>query len=1263
MSNPTKFYRLLILLAAAAVLIYAVWVQRLLYSDLPAVVLTAGFSFLLTLFPLYIGSAEFLFIPIISLTSGLIFGFLPAALGTVGGVLLGSAFRRLLQHYQQIIGGRIGVLQAGFDAGLLILSLAAAVFLWPIPLAADGAQLNVNFQDYLWVVGTFAGIHAVLYVLDSPFRKELGKKGPWRKWLALFALELIPLPVVIIAKFAYTNLEISILMALFSITTVLVMALNRIGITRLKLERRLQELSTLSSISRSLSSTIQLEDLLSILQSQVTEFLGVDNFYIALYDSDIQELWYPIAVKFGARVNWSRRSKADRLTDRVILQRKPIIIHRNAHKELARIGMPAGEDPLYAWMGVPLISGDDTIGCLGVFSISSRVEFTDADLQLLITIAGQLSVAIENSLLYQQTQRRSTQMETLNQLSNLLTASLNLSDMLVQICQSVARVTDTHQAAIYLVDENDQLYLAHAEGIPVDHQENLANVLIKRWQRTDWEKQSSPFLVSDAYTVTLQAIELDALQKADIQAWGDFPLTTPNGNIGFLSVYFDAPYSPPASQTELLQTFASQAAMAVRNARLYLKTDEALEVRVHQLAILEAVGRRIMANFDTDQLFTIILDYAIEFTQSPWGFLGAYQASDQTLEIKAWRGYQFTRVTWPVADTLTGQAIHSRSIVNRGDVSQEPIFKDVTDGKTRSQLSVPLIYEDQVKGVITLESPNENAFGENEVHLVTQLANYAALSINNAQLYNEVQRRLREQSTLYVVTSHLVSSMELESLLKVVQEAIESAIQPQAVGIYLWAENIQAYARAHQSEQAQFPERIQPDLLDRLVRISLNVDILKAPRSDVLLADKLELEPDRRAFLIPLETKQQKMGVIVLHLEQERSLQANQIQLLQAIIAQATIAFENALLFADVLDARDRLSTILNTIGEGIVVVDVRGNVVLANHPIQAFSGINTDDLVGCHFTQLPAEVLVVIGYTPKQAANLVQKLEQGTPVESQKTTLHVDIVKPERVLERTIIPMLNRSGRAIGTMLVLRDMTEEHQIQQTRETITETLIHDLRSPLTAVRAALEILSDTAQEMGIDDELALQALSLGQSNSQKVLRLVDSLLEIARMQSGEIELEMQDLDLHELSDQVLKNFTILANEYGVFLNNEIPANFPEARADPEKLERVLSNLVDNALKFTPAGGKVNISAEPGDEHQLVLRIADNGPGIPEEYRDKIFERFRKVPNQTSRRHGTGLGLAFCRLVTEAHGGKIWVEPNQPIGSTFALTLPAANQRE
>lgn len=258
-------------------------------------------------------------------------------------------------------------------------------------------------------------------------------------------------------------------------------------------------------------------------------------------------------------------------------------------------------------------------------------------------------------------------------------------------------------------------------------------------------------------------------------------------------------------------------------------------------------------------------------------------------------------------------------------------------------------------------------------------------------------------------------------------------------------------------------------------------------------------------------------------------------------------------MFADVLDARDRLSTILNSVQEGILVVNTHGRAVLVNNPVLHFAGLEQDELTGRHLRDFPTPVLDVIGFTETQAAEMTRMLEHGLVLEDNKARLFARNIKPERVLERTIIPVESRGERTIGAMIVLRDTTEEHQIQQTRETITETLIHDLRSPLTAVRAALEILSDTADELGLEDELALQALTLGQSNAQRVLKLVDSLMEIARMQSGEIELEKRPLDLHLLADQVLKNYTILANEYGVFLSNDIPENIPAANADAEKL--------------------------------------------------------------------------------------------------------------
>ncbi len=1257
--RSSNLYWLLVTTAAALILVITAWLQPFGIQWVNAALLLTPFALLLTITPLYIGTADVTLTAILTITGGMLFGFHPTGIFIATGILLGMGLRRLSLLRQPDAGRQISLLRAGFEVGLQIIPLATALYAWGFYSGLSSTDLPLNINLLLPPIATFIALHFLIYAFSPVFQQELRKEGNWRRWIALLLVEVLPLPVVAAAIIAFPSLQTPILIGLYSMATLLALALNRIGVTRLKLERRLQELSTLNLISKSLSASIHLDSLLESLKTQVTSILGVDNFYIALYDQQKNELWYPIAVKYGERRTWMRRPTAERLTDRVILTREPILIARNAKKELARIGLPTVEDRLYAWMGAPLVSGDRAIGCLGVFSNSPHVGFQAADLDLLVTIAGQVSVAVENSLLYEETEKRSVQLETLNHLANVLTASLNLSEVLGLICHSVEQVTSASRTAIFLSEQENELYLAYSVGLTETNLTELEQVFIRRWREASHERQNQPVLITDATPLEIDLNDRTALDLEGIQAWGSFPLDTPTGNIGFLSVYYDGPTTIPLDQVELLQTFATQAAIAIQNARLYALTDEALGVRVHQLAILEAVGRRLMANFDTDQLFSIILDYAIEFTESPWGFLCLYHPQEDILEIKAKRGYTFEQTTWPVSESITGQTVRTRQVNNLADVSASDQFVDITEGQSHSQLSVPLIYEDHVKGVITLESPTLGAFGENEERLVVQLANYAALAINNAQLYSELQRRLRDQSTLYVVTSHLASSMDVNNLLQVIHEAVQSAVQPTSVGLYLWDENELTYQVAYQSEGETLPLALQPQLFNMLVPISINVDILKVPSSDLDLSRTFGQDENLRTYVIPLATKQQKLGALLLYIPRERVLQASQLQLLQAVIAQATIALQNALLFADVLNARERLSAILNTIEEGILVVDLRGGIVLANQPVLKFTGLAMDELIGARLAEIPPRALQVIGYTKPQAKEMMQKLEHGLAIESSKSTLVLDDVKPERVLERAVIPVWSQIGRAIGAMIVLRDTTEEHQLQQTRETITETLIHDLRSPVSAVMSALEILAETM--VGSEgDELANQALHVAQRSTEKVIIMVNSLLEIARMQSGEIELEIKSFYLRDLAEQVIANYAILANEYGVFVSNDINPDLPAAAADYNKLERVLSNLLDNALKYTPAGGKVRFSAEKSGEGQLVVRVSDNGPGIPEEYREKIFERFNQVPNQSGRRRGTGLGLTFCRLVAEAHGGKIWVEPNQPFGSTFSITLPTAN---
>jgi signal transduction histidine kinase len=158
------------------------------------------------------------------------------------------------------------------------------------------------------------------------------------------------------------------------------------------------------------------------------------------------------------------------------------------------------------------------------------------------------------------------------------------------------------------------------------------------------------------------------------------------------------------------------------------------------------------------------------------------------------------------------------------------------------------------------------------------------------------------------------------------------------------------------------------------------------------------------------------------------------------------------------------------------------------------------------------------------------------------------------------------------------------------------------------------------------------------------------------MQSGKLNLNPTLVDLYALIEQIILDFKHQSQQYGITLRNEVSQGLPNVNVDQGKLQRVMINLVENALKFTPSGGEVVVKTEMANSG-IIVHVEDSGPGIPDEYREKIFERFVQVPDQLGRQRGIGLGLTFCRLTIEAHGGKIWVDSRPGGGSVFSFFLP------
>lgn len=1241
---------ILVLAAGLALLV----IQHPLPPGSPAaLVFLALFIGLLQLFPLVFINSEWSLAHTAVLGAALLYGPGGAALAGAAGVTLAAAAN-------QALAGRAGLgtvhlprrnlVGFAYEAARSLLPLIIAVWLtnWQpgsgiIPALDPGAALRFTI--------VYSLLHAMLLAPEYLLGLRPPLKTPAADFSVLALLEWLPLPFAVAAALAYPALGLASLALLAGIPAALTILLNESAATRTDLERRLQDLTALNRISELMRYSLDLDSLLHAIQHQITELLGADNFYVALYDEPRQSLRYPLAVKRGEAVIWPARPLADRLTDRVIREREPILLGREAYKQMSKLGVPVGEELIFAWVGVPLATPDRTLGCLAVYSYEPDVAFTPADLSLLTTLSAQVSMALVNALLHDETENRARQLEALNITSHTISASLNLDEVFSQITRSVSQVSRGQYSAIYLLAENDQrLELMHAHGLTEEFQ-RLHNQLRRDDGLAKCLETGQPTLRRELAEENPLTYHRDLLAEG-VRAYADLPLTTPEGQLGFLSVFYDQPQDFPPDEIELLTTFASQAALAVANARLYTHTDQALSRRAEQLRMLEIIGRQNSAALRSDELFELLLEYALDFTHSPWGALVLYNPARDRFELKARRGYQTDEpfisgprgIAGRVAQTLQGE------IVN--DVTRDPDYVDVTSGETASQLTVPIIHDQRLLGIIALESPVPDEYTQSELAFVTQLADQAALAVLNAELYDQAQRRLHEQAALNMVSTRLASSQELSRVLEAVVQSISATLESHLTGIYLWQPEQAAFIHQGQMQRSAnsgggLPAQIAPVHLALPVGQRIQTSGLIIGKAQPELMAQLGLCPDCQGLVFPLNIGDQSMGLVLAHAPVHIRYAPEDLHLPRLIATQGALAVQNALLFSDASQGRDRLEAVLNAVGESVLMVTADGRISLANHPATLLTDLNLNQLDGAALPELPPAALAALGFGPAP----LDDLRQGNARHRYENRAGF--------LERTLAPVWGDAGENLGWVLVIRDVTEEHQTNQARELITETLVHDLRSPIGTVQTTLDLLRESLPaEDG--DPFVQQSLDIAGRSLTRVLTLVHSLLDISRLEAGNMDLRLEATPLGPLAQETISELLAQAAEHQIRLTSALP-DLPDLRMDATLIRRVLTNLLDNALKFTPDGGNILVSAEHATGTPfLTVAVQDDGPGVPPEYRQEIFKRFSQAPATPGRRRGTGLGLTFCRLAVEAHGGRIWIEANPAgSGSVFKFTLPLA----
>ena len=237
------------------------------------------------------------------------------------------------------------------------------------------------------------------------------------------------------------------------------------------------------------------------------------------------------------------------------------------------------------------------------------------------------------------------------------------------------------------------------------------------------------------------------------------------------------------------------------------------------------------------------------------------------------------------------------------------------------------------------------------------------------------------------------------------------------------------------------------------------------------------------------------------------------------------------------------------------------------------------------------------------------------------------------------------------------RMSAELDQLERLRRDLVANVSHELKTPISALRAHLENLLDGVER---PDPETLQVML---AQSERLGRLVDQLLDLSRLESGDVPLHREPVELGSLVSEVVSEIEVATAGREVALERAVPDGLPAVYADRERLHQVLFNLLDNAVRFTPSGGRVTVSAERHDG-SVDVHVADTGPGIPPEHLPRLFERFyRADPARSQKEGGTGIGLAIARSVVEAHGGRIWADSRQGEGSVFTFELPVATAAE
>ena len=1082
-------------------------------------------------------------------------------------------------------------------------------------------------------------------------------------------------------------------------------------------------LQAMQRITRELSSTLDMNHMLGVVLGEAVKALDAAAGYILLQDMSTPRYVVKTSEGLMAHdLARLRAVLADGLEAMPalaeVLQRGDAqAIHSNRAEDWGL----SGAGPISSATLSPIQYEGAPVGLIALFT-EKPDHFGPADLDLMGTLAAYASIAIGNEWRYQeQVRQREALHRRTEQLSHLFRITLDarsdrpLEDLLEDAAYGVQESVGFNIAMFSVVEGAPPVVRrVAAAGLPLKTFQEMKSVTqpaeeLKRLFQDRYRiGNHTYFFPHDQKGEWDAGVSAQAQQQAEeslsVREWrpDDMLLVPLWGKdqqlLGVLSV--DDPRDrlrPDAATVATIEVFAGQSAIAIENRRLFemeqrraemaeaiLKAGQSLGSSLQPGRIAQTAAQEVTRLFRCDQSSVILFDAERQF-----GHIAAQHQADSS------------RAPVPFRVAIADSAIVGKLLAEQSPVSVFDVQTDTLTGGLReilelrgvkSLLMVPLIVREEVIGFIDLDmTRTQRQFTAEEIAQCQLIANQTATAIENARLYDEVwafsrqlelrvedrTRELRHErdrvETLYRISSELSTSLDLERVMNQALELLQEAVGS-TEGIVLLIDPASDYLmiRAAIGRPVPIPRGGIATELRRGVGLA---GWVLEHRQPVIVSDTSQDErwadlpgstfPPRAALAVPLTAGEDVLGVLFLYHDQLDYFNDGHLTLVSATGTRVASAISNAELYRLITDQAERLGAmlrrqqeetsrnkaILESIADGVLVNDVRGRVILMNAAAERILEARAGTAIGQDVRNFFAAA------SPEGREQAVYAVNELLENWAEPHLIQNQMEIGKRIISTSLAPVLTERRDLLGLVTVLRDVTREAEADRAKSEFVSTVSHELRTPMTSVKGYTNLLVTGA--VGELNQAQQRFLRIIEENADRLTSLIDDLLDISRIETGRVELNLDLLRMDEVVGSVVASLATQVRQRGQFLTVNVPADLPMVMGDRGRLVQVLVNLLGNAMLYTNEAGRIAVTARMIDS-TIAIEVSDSGIGISPEDIGKIFDRFyRGESPRVQECQGTGLGLAIVKSFVEMHGGRIWVESQPGVGSTFTFTLPGA----